>query len=513
MTPFSSGIPKNRFLIVLELILFTAAVVFIGDIVAKKIFNIPTRLDVVVFIAILVFIPVMKFPISGIFFLVIVPPFIGFIRRVFYLFYDRPSSDLLIIIPDLMIVMLFIVLFDRIRKGEHIKSEDDTVVKWIWIFFFYQLARVFIANGSGVVTGINQFKFVALYILCFFYAIHFIKTKKQVISIFKVTSVIGFIVALYGIKQAFFGYTRFEEIWIQKMHSLFVTLFIEGKPRPFSTLPSPASFADYMVIAIYASLSLLSMKSTKGKAIYALFIPPMIVALLITSVRSNWIGFIMGVLFWFIIAHRSSIRYKILFVAFLLLVFFVGSTFLDSSGARDLAVMEQARVAHGKNQDRKITEIFVTDRTSALTNPFQEHSMISRTGMWRQAIQSSMELPMGPFGWGMGSFNTHSYYFSTLYDIGYPGFFLLLFLLYRIFRAGYIVYREEEEPDRRVIARFILSIMFAITVMNSTGTHISEHPADIYYWFGAGILLVLRRLKSGDDDISEKTADAIIDPT
>jgi hypothetical protein len=513
MPSSTTKINSPALLAALRMALFAAAVIFLGHFIAKEIFDIPSRKDILIFITLALFIPVLKFPISGVYFLFLIPPFIAFVRRFYYLFYERPGNDLLLIIPDVVVVLLCVVLFDRIRKGERIKNEDRGLVIWLWVFIFYQFLRVFVANGSGWVAGINQFKFITLFSLCFFFAMHFIREKRQVITIFKLTFWLGVIIAAYGIKQAYFGFSHFEELWLEKMKTTFVTLFLEGKPRPFSTLPSPATFADFMVIAILVTMSLLSLKQIRFKPLYFIFIPLMFVALLLTSVRSNWIGFLVGVVFWFIIAHRSSIRFKIGMVAFLVLLYFFVSVALEFSGPSDIAAIAGVQAMQGKKQGRKLTDILVTDRVSALTNPLQERSMIARSTMWKFVLETSLQLPMGPMGWGMGSFNAHSYYFSTLYDLGYFGLFLLCMVLFRIFRVGYRVYRDEEEPEKRVIIRCILSVLFVITVMNATGSHIGEHPADVYYWFMAGILMVIRRLKSGKDDESERLQDAIVDPT
>ena len=513
MPSLTKNVNSQGLLSALRMALFAAAVIYLGHFIAREIFDIPSRKDILIFITLALFIPVMKFPISGVYFLFLIPPFIAFVRRFYYLFYERPGNDLLLIIPDVVVVLLSIVLFDRIRKGERIKTEDRGLVLWLWVFIFYQFLRVFVANGSGWVTGINQFKFITLFSLCFFFAIHFIRSKKQVITIFKITFFLGAVIAVYGIKQAYFGFTHFEELWLEKMKTTFVTLFLEGKPRPFSTLPSPATFADFMVIAILVSMSLLSLKQVRFKPLYLFFIPVMFAGLLLTSVRSNWIGFLVGVLFWFIIAHRSSIRLKVGMVAFLVVLYFSVSVALELSGAAELTGIAGVQSLQAKRPGKKLTDILVTDRVSALTNPLQERSMIARSVMWKFVLETSLQLPMGPMGWGMGSFNAHSYYFSTLYDLGYFGLFLLVMVLFRIFRVGYRVYRDEEEPEKRVIIRCILSILFVITIMNATGSHTGEHPADVYYWFLAGILMVIRRLKSGRDDESERLQEAIVDPT
>jgi O-antigen ligase len=103
-------------------------------------------------------------------------------------------------------------------------------------------------------------------------------------------------------------------------------------------------------------------------------------------------------------------------------------------------------------------------------------------------------LPQGPLGWGLGKFDAHSYYFTVLFETGYPGLMLLLLILVLIFKVGYSLYLEEENRDKRVVARAIVTLLVTICVLNSTGPHTSSHPADIYFWGSAGLLFVLHRL-------------------
>jgi O-antigen ligase len=275
-------------------------------------------------------------------------------------------------------------------------------------------------------------------------------------------------------------------------------MFIAGIPRPFSLLASPACLADLMIFAIVTSYSLFLMTKGASRFLYLAGVPVMVYALLLTSVRTNWMGLIAGIVFWFIIARRSSLRLKAVMIAAVLAFSFFGNMAADTfftpkEDGQAIPAVAAPKAAQGA---KGITDVFVKERMSTMTSPFQEHSMISRFEMWKTIIQHSLLwLPQGPFGWGMGSFDAHSYYFSILSDTGYPGLFLLLFLLFRIFMIGFKVYGGEEDDNRRVLVRGIIVILFLISFMNLTGLHVGSHPADIYYWFFAGLLMIFRRLK------------------
>lgn len=133
--------------------------------------------------------------------------------------------------------------------------------------------------------------------------------------------------------------------------------------------------------------------------------------------------------------------------------------------------------------------------------------------MWGFVIERSLQLPQGPFGWGLGSFNAHSYYFTVLYETGYIGIILLLYILYRFFRTGYKVYIEEEQRDKRQVIRACITIIFSISILNLTGPHTGSHPADIYFWGCAGILYIIRRLPFKVSAIENVGRMKLTDPT
>jgi hypothetical protein len=490
-------------------------VVITGFLIARKIASVPTRRDVVAFITAVLMVPIVKFPAFGLAILCILPLFISWIRRLFYLLYDRVTNDPLLIIPDIIAALLIFTVIDKIRKGERLKSAESDLQVWIVLFIVYQFSRVFILNAD-IVNALQAFKFDVFFITTFFFAIYSVKNFGQIVTVLKFTSVLAFFIALYGIKQAFIGYTSFEELWLDQMRTEFVTMFISGTPRPFSTLQSPATFADFMLIGMIASAAVGSLKQTRGSHMYYLFIPVMGFALLLTSVRSNWVGAIAAIFIWFLIAHRTTFRKKLVFT---IIVFFLGipvSFLMDNIGKSAGSVSSTSIIsssAHLHGDKRTVTDLFVKERVTAITNPFEEYSMKARVNMWLLVLRYSVKLPQGPFGWGPGTFNAHNYYFTVLYETGYPGMLLLLYILFRIFRTGFRLYKEEENVDKRTVIRAIISMLASICVLNTTGPHTSSHPADIYFWGSAGLLLIMHRLPLGRSDFMAMDRKKVSDAT
>jgi type IV secretory pathway VirB3-like protein len=112
------------------------------------------------------------------------------------------------------------------------------------------------------------------------------------------------------------GYSNFEKLWFSSIS--FTTLFIKGVARPFSFFQSPAAFADFMLLAMVGVIVTIN-SSKKASTRYLLILIPLYVcALLITSVRSNWIGAII-VLFLDILTWLNNWHLRIGVIVFLAL--------------------------------------------------------------------------------------------------------------------------------------------------------------------------------------------------
>jgi hypothetical protein len=137
------------------------------------------------------------------------------------------------------------------------------------------------------------------------------------------------------------------------------------------------------------------------------------------------------------------------------------------------------------------TDLLVTQRVSALSNPFEEHSLLSRIALWRYIIALSVDPLMALLGRGVGVLNADSLYFTYLAEFGYPGIIFIIFLIvYFCYKATVLL---NQSKDTRVIslARGIAVMNIVFAVINITGTHIHSFPGDVYFWFWNGVLIGL----------------------
>ena len=106
----------------------------IGHLIAYKLVHVPRQLEVVVILSLLLFYPILRRPLIGLYTVFIVSPFIPYIRRLYYLIYARPSIDPLIMIGDLFLVFILLGLFFEFREK---KGRFEEISAYIRMIFFY----------------------------------------------------------------------------------------------------------------------------------------------------------------------------------------------------------------------------------------------------------------------------------------------------------------------------------------------------------------------------------------
>ncbi len=464
--------------------------VLTGWFIASRIANIPTRFEIILIVVSLSFIPVLKKPMWGVYCVLIVSLFVNFFRRLYYLLYERPKFDIFLILTDVILVLILLSVFLVYRKRGNPEIEVKIVYPIIIFLTLYQFARVFILSSYGVSEGLFQFKFNGLYFLLFFIAAYNLKEKGEIVRFFRITIICGTIVGLYALKQVILGYTDFEKIWFNSID--FTSLYIGGVPRPFSTLSSPATLADFLLICSVLLYCEIRWGVMNLRLWSSVLFPFFLIILLLTSVRSNWIGIIFGILFVEFFLKFNNYKNRVMMLIALILCFVLMSNFIDSTGVTKLSKKEDMLVKD-KAKSKKIFNLMVKNRATALTDPMSEGSLKHRLALWNYVLITSLTSLEGFVGNGMCRNFTHNYYLGFLHSGGWIGFASILTIFFLIFKHGVRIHDQSQDEDKK-ITKILLCILFVIAIINLTGNHMETHPADIYFWILSAALLKFRYL-------------------
>jgi hypothetical protein len=459
------------------------AIAVLGNFIASRLFNIPSQTELVVFTGILLFVPILLYPVLGAHILFLLLPFIPLVRKLYYLMFERPDKDPLLMLGDLIIVVILIGLFFDFREKKERSVIVTRHIAAVLIYFIYLGIRVVVANELSLPAAIARYKFYGPAVLLFFIGVMFAGRLKHLKGIWVTTVVAGTLAALYGLKQLYFGFSRAEELWYASVN--FSSLFINNVARPFSFFQSPAAFADYMQIALIGILVLGGM--AKGRLALLMPVPWILYmyGMLITSVRSSWIGFFVFVFFWFLFLRIRSMGRRLAVSIAVMILFVLINSFAEQGAMMGSAIgFAASKMPATENLDNLVTE-----RVTAVEDPFAEHSFQSRLAFWGFIITSSANPIQAILGRGTGAMSADSLYFTYLAEFGYPGVLFIVTLILSFIINGLKVVDKSTNRDVVLIAKGIVVFNITFAILGISGTHIHAFPGDAYFWFWNGVMI------------------------
>ncbi|MBD3421124.1 MAG: hypothetical protein GF398_13490 [Chitinivibrionales bacterium] len=468
-------------------VLAVIGILLAGHFLAYKMFAIPSQIELVGLLGLALFLPVLRFPIVGIYAVFLVSPFVPYIRRLYYLVADRPELDPLIVTSELILGIILISLYFEFKEQRDRLKNVRLYTGIIIFYFIFVTLRVFVFNFIPRAESIARYKFYGPPVLIFFIGILFAGQLKHLKAIWGITIAGGTLAALYGFKQLYLGYSASERIWFTSIR--FTTLFIEGIVRPFSFLKAPVAFADYIQLALIAILMWWQWGAKTSKIFIIAATPLLINAILITSVRSSWIGVMATAAFWFFFVNIRGARKRIAVLVTVCLAYVALDWLSGMLGSGGLDIGSTMSMMGGQFQKQEYMELLVANRTSAISNPFEEYSFMSRITLWREILMLSSDPIMALMGRGTGAFKADSLYFTYLAEFGYPGLFLMIFILVLFILKGLEMIDHAPGREYAVLAKGITVMNLVFALVSITGTHIHNFPGDYYFWFWNGVLI------------------------
>jgi hypothetical protein len=464
-----------------------ALVIGAGIYIGFRIVHVPDQLLFVALLGLIVSYPIFRFPLVGMYLLFIIMPIVPLLRRLFYLTHGRPGIDPLIVIGDIILAIMVIGLFFTFREQLQQGKFRYRIAAVVLLYFLYMVLRTFVANELPVSVAVIRFRFYGPQVLLFFigmlYAAHEVHLKR----LWGITIVIGLGAVLYGLKQSLFGYSEAEKIWFASID--FISLYIKGIARPFSFFQSPAAFADYMQLALIGVIFFNGYGKSGGKMVW-LFAPLFWAGVLITSVRSSWVGMALTFFIWLFIVRVKGMKQRLLFFSIMVLCFLLFDV-LHAVVQTGVGVGSLVTSVSGNSQASQTINLLITERAGAIDNPFQEHSMLSRIALWRYIFDMSFTPQMALLGRGVGVLNADSMYVTYLAEFGYPGVFLLLTVLILFISIGFQVIDGSSSKGARALAIAVVTLDIVMAIIGITGSHIHAFPGDAYFWFWNGVVIGL----------------------
>jgi putative inorganic carbon (hco3(-)) transporter len=245
-----------------------------------------------------------------------------------------------------------------------------------------------------------------------------------------------------------------------------------------------AQVAAFLLVFIGSLRSMLVRLVLIGLAALTVF------CLMYSFSRGGYAAFIAGCLFLVLVRHK-----KLLVVPVVFLLFW---TSLVPPAVRMRVEMTYGD-ADGSLDDSSETRLALwSDALAVLKN-----SPVLGTGFYTYAFMSRMKA-----GAGHTYADTHNYYVKTLLETGIVGLMLFLFLLWRVFKAGFSLYRKA--GDDRLLAALGLGLAVwtvSSAVANMFGDRWTFLQVNGYMWVLAGLACRGHRLLEAEAEA--ETADLV----
>jgi O-antigen ligase len=459
--------------------LVPALLLLAGSFFSWRLLSIPSRVETTAFMIAFFLLPTLKYPKFGVYYLFCMPFFIPLFRRMYYLIEERPAIDYLMLISDgvmggfiCALTLLWLLNKEKVRDPFPV-----LVIAYTCLIF----VKIFVGNDLDATSAFYGFKFHGLYVMFFFAGSYIITTAGQTRRLLGFTSWILLLTAGYAVKQILFGFSGFERKWMDSI--TFTTLYIEGVVRPFSTYLSPATLADGMVIMILTGAYWFIAKGRHTALFGLVLVAAAVWPLLIATVRTNWLAAIAGLFFYVVWLRIRKGWAKVALMAVVLSAMVGGALRSGGGSAQFQSAAIQGQLSSGS---RSVSEIMIKNRTRALANPLQEYSVQKRMQTWGFIWQQTLHRPLG-VGTGTTGY-AHSFYLQTLGETGFPGLALFLAMLWLTFLRGFRVAARSRDPATAELARYLLTLVFVLSILNLTGTHLHTPPGDLFFWFALGTL-------------------------
>ena len=278
--------------------------------------------------------------------------------------------------------------------------------------------------------------------------------------------------SVYGIYQ-YIAPPAWDVFWVQNANLQSIGDPVPFGLRIFGPLNAPGPFADFLTLAILANLPRLQLR----RALTLVLTSVSIIALLLTLVRTDWIGLVIAAALYFVVTPKRASPAKA-FVA-IAAVFAVVSALLIGkvSGSQD-----------GVES--------VTSRLTSFGSLQTDSSYQQRTIETRNAFAIAAAEPLGQ---GAGTLGTAAKlssndgtntldngYLSRFFEMGYMGFgaFLLAvtFGIVGVFQA----YTRGRDPELKVLVAFAVSVQVCLLWFEVSGDH-HGGISGLFFWYSVFI--------------------------
>ena len=375
----------------------------------------------------------------------------------------------------------FLILLMLIGKGYQLQHDRAwyrlksplTVVLLIWVGYnLAQIANPWAASRTAFFYVIRP---AVGYLMLYFFIWDTIKGTKAVNNIFQYILLLGWIAAIWGIYQFFFGYFEWEMAHVLRTETVHL-VFNEGRWRSFGPIGSPAQYGIIMaLLACVTSNSFFYKKNILDKFILAFLFICFLLAMVYSGTRAS---FVILPIFYFVkvlLSRNKKMYFTIIFGIVGLILF--------------------SRVPTNNYQIQRIQSVFRASEDKSFQVRSANRKMITpwilrhpiggglgSTGVWGQRFSP------GTF---LANFPPDSGIIRVAVELGWIGLIIFMTIYIVAFyrgMQGFWIMKNNKHKDK---VEGIICILPALAVVELGQEVVGVFPMSLLFWAYLAILFTI----------------------
>jgi putative inorganic carbon (hco3(-)) transporter len=406
----------------------------------------------------------LRYPLAGLYITICLSSLFALPGRMFYV-----ASPIGILVEVFTYILWIAVLGSNSTQKEEMtgfwRHPITLMFMVIFAYYFIEIANPAMQSIQGWLFFIRkQISFVLFYYISYILLDSYQKIRNFII--FNIALVL--IIALYGIKQQWFGLFQFEKVWLVSDPLLMQLFFQGGFLRKFSFLTDPAAFG--VICAAFCLFALVLGIRTKRIRYKILLITTSILCLLASSYsgsRTCNLMIVAGLLGYAIFTINEKSTYVLVAASFFIGIFLLYGPFQNNP------VIYRVKSTFSASKDASAS---LRDYNRGRIQPYILSHPVGG-GINTSGTEGALYNPWHP----LANFPPDSGYMKILLEQGWIGYALHLVFYFIILKHALLGFYKAQQPAIKNLYIGITVCLFSLIVGQYSQVAIAGYPIMLFY--------------------------------
>lgn len=387
---------------------------------------------------------------------------------------------------DGLLVLMLVGMLARLIKERDFSFAKSPISIFIFAWIYYNLLEVLNPWAESRLAWVYTVRTVALLLALYFIACYAFSSYRRIINTFKLILFLGFISALYSLKQEWIGFSQAEITWLNADEERFMLIFQWDRMRVFSLFSDPTTFGILMGYMSMLCLILATGPFKIWRKISLLVAALcMILGMAYAGSRTPFVMIPAGVLMYLVLTMKKQT------IIAVLVFFALGAGFIMKSTSSAVVWRIQSAFKGGSSDT-----IDVRMKNQAKVQPFiHSHPVgagLGSTGYWGKRFT--------PDSW-LASFAHDSLYVRLAVETGWVGLIIYMGLLFTAMRTSIRYYFRVKDPTIKVLYLGLTVTVFLLALASYPQEAITLLPTSVIFYL---MLAMIVRLKDFDPNFAKQ---------